>query len=228
MTIWDEQIRFVGIGAMVVAGVWSIIKIAGSMGDALRTALRGVRGLEDTASLPRTEQGITGRTLFLLLLASLLLSAVVYYLMTGSGMTTLADVDRHVRPGVLLRRGGELHRRSRRSVEQPGVRNDDLYGADHGGTAAGAGLLGTRGHAGHTRRGGRGVLRRVHVRGHLPGSQDRTDRRGHAAQPAAGRGARRDRARADHRADDAAAEQRVRDRRAGARGCGRRSRRRRA
>jgi putative OPT family oligopeptide transporter len=89
MNVWDEQIRYVGIGAMVVAGVWSIIKIAGSMGDALRTAIRGVRGLEDTASLPRTEQGITGRALFTLLLGTLLLSGVVYYLMTGSPVTTL-------------------------------------------------------------------------------------------------------------------------------------------
>jgi putative OPT family oligopeptide transporter len=88
MTIWDEQIRFFGIGAMIVAGVYSIIKIAGSMGAALRTALHGIRGLEDTSALPRTEQGITGRALFSLMLMSAVLSAVVYYLMTGSGATT--------------------------------------------------------------------------------------------------------------------------------------------
>ena len=65
--VWDTQIRFLGIGAMVVAGVYSIIKIAGSMGAAARSAFRGLRGLEDTASLPRTEQSITGRALFGLL-----------------------------------------------------------------------------------------------------------------------------------------------------------------
>ncbi len=88
LTIWDEQIRFVGIGAMVVAGVYSIIKIAGSMAAAIKTAIHGVRGLEDTAALPRTEQGITGRSLFGLLLGSLLLSAVVYFVMTGSAPVT--------------------------------------------------------------------------------------------------------------------------------------------
>ncbi len=86
--VWDTQIRFFGIGAMVVAGVYSILKIAGSMGAALRTAIRGVRGLEDTSSLPRTEQGITGRPLFGLMVMCLLLSAVVYALMTRSGATT--------------------------------------------------------------------------------------------------------------------------------------------
>ncbi len=89
MTIWDEKIRFFGIGAMVVAGIYSIFKIAGSMGTALRTALAGIRGLEDTSSLPRTEQGITGRALFSLLALSLGLSAVVYYVMTRSPATTL-------------------------------------------------------------------------------------------------------------------------------------------
>lgn len=82
--IWDTRIRFFGIGAMVVAGVYSIVKIGGSMGAAIRTAVHGIRGLEDTASLPRTEQGITGRTLFSLLLMSVLLSSVVYYMMTQS------------------------------------------------------------------------------------------------------------------------------------------------
>ncbi len=88
MTIWDEQIRFFGIGAMVVAGIYSIIKIAGSMGAAIKTAVRSVRGLDDTAELPRTEQGITGRALFLLLALSLILSAVVYYIMTQSAQVT--------------------------------------------------------------------------------------------------------------------------------------------
>lgn len=87
--IWDTKIRYFGIGAMVIAGIYSIFKIAGSMGSAVRTALRGVRGLDDTANLPRTEQGITGRALFLLLTFSLILSATVYYLMTRSVTTTL-------------------------------------------------------------------------------------------------------------------------------------------
>lgn len=88
MTIWDEQIRFFGIGAMVVAGIYSIMKIAGSMGAAIKTAVRGVRGLEDTSNLPRTEQGITGRALFGLLTLSVVLSGVVYYVMTQSVQVT--------------------------------------------------------------------------------------------------------------------------------------------
>jgi len=85
--IWDEKIRFFGIGAMLAAGVYSILKISGSMGAALRTAVRGVRGLEDVSALPRTEQGITGRWLLGLMVMCLVLIAVVYTLMTGSALT---------------------------------------------------------------------------------------------------------------------------------------------
>jgi len=87
--IWDSQVRFFGIGAMIVAGVASIMKIAGSMGAALSTAFRGLRGLDDNESLPRTEQGITGKTLFGLLAASLLLATVVYAQMTKSIPVTI-------------------------------------------------------------------------------------------------------------------------------------------
>ena len=82
--IWDTKIRFFGIGAMVVAGIYSIIMVAGSIGAGVRTAIKGIRGREDTASLERTEQGITGKALFSLLALCVVLSAIVYYMMTRS------------------------------------------------------------------------------------------------------------------------------------------------
>jgi len=82
MGIWDNKIRFFGIGAMVVAGLFSIFKVAGSIGAGIRTAVAGVLGTEDTSNLPRTEQGITGKALFALLAMSVVLSGIVYWMMT--------------------------------------------------------------------------------------------------------------------------------------------------
>jgi len=87
--IWDTQIRFFGIGAMVVAGVYSIIKVAGSIGAGIGTALRGILGRDEEEELPRTEQGITGKALFTLMGFCLFLSGLVYYLMTESATTTV-------------------------------------------------------------------------------------------------------------------------------------------
>lgn len=83
-TVWDEQIRFFGIGAMVIAGLYSIVKIAGSMRAALSTAAKGIRGFEESASLPRTEQSITGKALTAVMLLAVVLSGTVYYMMTRS------------------------------------------------------------------------------------------------------------------------------------------------
>ena len=87
--IWDRQIRFFGIGAMVVAGLFSIFKIAGSMRAAVKSALGGITGNNQQQALPRTEQGIDGSRLGLLLAFSMLLCAAAYYLMTRSVSTTV-------------------------------------------------------------------------------------------------------------------------------------------
>ncbi len=93
--IWDSQIRFFGIGAMVVAGLYSIFRIAGSMLDAIQTATSGLMRRDGLASdsLPRTEQGIAGAALVAVLLGSFLLSGTVYFMMTHNAMeTTLITV----------------------------------------------------------------------------------------------------------------------------------------
>jgi putative OPT family oligopeptide transporter len=87
--IWNKQIRFFGIGAMVVAGMYSIFKIAPSIGKALRSVARGISGGENAAALPRTERGITGRSLLLLLLTGLLLCAAAYQMITQDIITTV-------------------------------------------------------------------------------------------------------------------------------------------
>lgn len=87
--IWDSQIRFFGIGAMIVAGIYSIFKIAGSIGAALTAVINGIRGQEADKKLPRTEQDITGKALFGLLVFSLLMGAMVYWRMTGSVPVTI-------------------------------------------------------------------------------------------------------------------------------------------
>ncbi len=81
MGVRNAKIRFFGIGAMVVAGLYSIVKIAPSMGSALQTALKGIRGPTTESDVSRTDQSITGRPLFTLMLGSLVLSGVVYFIM---------------------------------------------------------------------------------------------------------------------------------------------------
>jgi putative OPT family oligopeptide transporter len=90
--IWDKQIRYFGIGAMVVGGAYSIIKVAGSIGAGLRSAIAGIRGGEHPSTL-RTEQNISGGALGALFAFCLLLMVIVYHRMTGNiGATAITTV----------------------------------------------------------------------------------------------------------------------------------------
>ncbi|HGY92211.1 MAG TPA: oligopeptide transporter, OPT family [Planctomycetes bacterium] len=85
--VWDEKIRYFGIGAMVIAGIYSILKVGASIAAGIKTAIHGIRHGEDPDAL-RTDRSISGKTLISLFLVALVASAVVDYLMTGSLLTT--------------------------------------------------------------------------------------------------------------------------------------------
>src|SRR5678816_102877 len=86
-TIWDEKIRFFGIGAMVVGGVYSIIKVMGSIKAGIASALHGFR-FGESKDTTRTEQMISGKWLIGLTGVCVALMAIVYYRMTGSATVT--------------------------------------------------------------------------------------------------------------------------------------------
>jgi len=85
--IWDQKIRFFGIGAMVVGGVYSIIKVMGSIRAGIASAVHGFRFGESEDTI-RTEQMISGRGLIALTIVCVLLMVAVYYRMTGSVTVT--------------------------------------------------------------------------------------------------------------------------------------------
>lgn len=57
--VWSAQIRFMGVGAMVVGGVWALVSLLGAVRDGVRSsleALRAARAAEGGADVPRTER----------------------------------------------------------------------------------------------------------------------------------------------------------------------------
>ncbi|MCB1152542.1 oligopeptide transporter, OPT family [bacterium] len=87
--IWDSKIRYFGIGAMIVGGVWSIVKVREGILNGVQYALDGLRGKssgDDDA--PRTEQNIRGRDLGVLILVSVALVGAIYLYLTKSVLET--------------------------------------------------------------------------------------------------------------------------------------------
>jgi putative OPT family oligopeptide transporter len=58
-TIWSTQIRFLGVGAMVVGGLWSIVKLFRPLISGIRAGLAAHRNASNGIELERTERDIS-------------------------------------------------------------------------------------------------------------------------------------------------------------------------
>ncbi len=56
--IWSAKIRYLGVGAMVVGGVWALISLAKPLVDGIKSSMAAVKELKKsgTANVPRTER----------------------------------------------------------------------------------------------------------------------------------------------------------------------------
>jgi putative OPT family oligopeptide transporter len=54
--IWSSQIRYLGVGAMVVGGLWALIDLRSSIAYAVRSGIKAIREKVDNSTILRTEQ----------------------------------------------------------------------------------------------------------------------------------------------------------------------------
>jgi putative OPT family oligopeptide transporter len=83
-TIWSTHIRYVGIGAMLVGGLWTLAQLRGPVLDGLRRSLEAYRGAtlrsggNQTALPPRTERDAPFLWVLVPLLCSVISMAFLY------------------------------------------------------------------------------------------------------------------------------------------------------
>lgn len=60
LTVWSEKIRYMGVGAMVVGGVWALISLTKPLIDGVKSSLEAIRKTQEGegADILRTEQDI--------------------------------------------------------------------------------------------------------------------------------------------------------------------------
>jgi putative OPT family oligopeptide transporter len=63
-TIWGDQVRYIGVGAMVVGGLWTIWSLRNNLVSGIKEAITGIRGKE-TGSKKRTNQDLAYKKVFL-------------------------------------------------------------------------------------------------------------------------------------------------------------------
>lgn len=76
--LWDHKLRFVGVGLMLVGGVWTLIRLADPVIRGIRVSFETLqRGGESTYKLPRTERDIP---LFWMMITVVMFALLVYTL----------------------------------------------------------------------------------------------------------------------------------------------------
>jgi putative OPT family oligopeptide transporter len=91
-TIWSTQIRYMGVGAMIVGGLWSIIRIRSGIAKGLRDALFGHEHL-GAGPIPRTEQDLSQKLVLILSIVTIVAVFAIYlYLTPTVGVTIVSTV----------------------------------------------------------------------------------------------------------------------------------------
>ena len=88
--IWSTQIRYLGVGAMVVGGIASIVKVRSGLLEAIHEISRLRKGSADTSDSALTDRDISSKSILVLSAVTVLLIGIVYYLLTGNALISLA------------------------------------------------------------------------------------------------------------------------------------------
>ncbi|UCB59002.1 MAG: oligopeptide transporter, OPT family [Thermoplasmatales archaeon] len=64
--VWENYVRFIGVGAMVVGGLWTIFKLRNNLADGIREAIVGIKSGQSSTK-KRTDQDLNFKYVFILI-----------------------------------------------------------------------------------------------------------------------------------------------------------------
>ena len=88
-TLWSTKIRYIGVGAMVIGGLASILKVRKGLADAIKILIDTQKG-DNQHEVPKNQRDLPASAINIFSLLAVLLVGFVYYNITGStGITIL-------------------------------------------------------------------------------------------------------------------------------------------
>ena len=91
-TLWSTKIRYVGVGAMVIGGLFSIIKVRKGLLDALRILIDTQKGTNQD-KIPDSQRDMSARAINIFSFLAIILVGFVYYHITGNiGITIITTI----------------------------------------------------------------------------------------------------------------------------------------
>ena len=92
-TIWNTKIRYLGVGAMVVGGVWSLIKLFNPLVEGIKASLNAVKSRSADGDVPLEDQDMPINYVGIALLALLVPVFLLYLDIIGSvGIAALLSI----------------------------------------------------------------------------------------------------------------------------------------
>jgi len=77
--LWSAKTRYIGVGGMLVGGLWTIIKLKGSLFSGIRSGLKAYQNATgQTEEIQRTEKDMSMKWILILLVASVVPLFIVY------------------------------------------------------------------------------------------------------------------------------------------------------
>jgi putative OPT family oligopeptide transporter len=76
-TLWGEQVRYIGVGAMLIGGLYAIFSIRNNLVDSVREAVIGIRGGQ-IATKKRTERDLSYKLVFIFIVLMIIPIFLVY------------------------------------------------------------------------------------------------------------------------------------------------------
>lgn len=84
--IWSKRTRYIGVGAMLIGGLWTIFKMRGSLLSGMKSGLKAYQAMgQGTTEIERTEKDLPMKWILILIVASIVPLFLVY-------QTFVADV----------------------------------------------------------------------------------------------------------------------------------------
>ncbi|MDT8302383.1 MAG: oligopeptide transporter, OPT family [Sedimentisphaerales bacterium] len=100
--IWSAQTRYIGVGAMLIGGLWTIFKMRGSLLSGMRSGLKAYQAIgQGTTEIERTEQDMPMKWILMLIVGSIVPLFLVY-------QTFVADVSVSLPMAVVMLIAGFL------------------------------------------------------------------------------------------------------------------------
>ncbi|KYK25405.1 peptide transporter [Thermoplasmatales archaeon SM1-50] len=80
--VWSEQVRYIGVGAMLMGGLWAVYSIRTNLIDGVKEAIIGFKK-QGTITQKRTEQDLNYKLVFIAITATTIPIFVLYQILSG-------------------------------------------------------------------------------------------------------------------------------------------------